>query len=136
MGFRTALEITFGEGHEFHGLEVTARRLSIGRVFDAQELLFGAELTQDTPRAERQKWADELVDVLASSITEWNVEDDDGVPVPADRDGLAGRDLRLLQTLLVQLFQQSKGVASDSPLGGGLPSGGGSVEASIPMETP
>lgn len=68
-------EVEEGEENEFDGLEVMAKSLPLAEFFELGELQQLAE--QDIEAAKK------IMRRLADVIVSWNVEDEDGKPVPA-----------------------------------------------------
>lgn len=132
MGYRAQrkqFRILFDDDHEYHGLEVVVRSLSIGRFLQVAEQFDAVDVAD----ASSVKLGDirDLVDVFAESIIGWNLEDEDGVSVPATTDGLLRQDVPLVATLLRQWGEGMAGVPKS--LGKGSGSGVPSQVASLPM---
>ncbi|MGA5116848.1 hypothetical protein [Streptomyces pseudogriseolus] len=79
-------------GTDLHGLEVSLRSLNVGELADLMELQTKVE--QD-PRN-----AMDLFTLVAKKIVKWNVEDDDGNPVPSNLEGLREQDLSFVMALI------------------------------------
>lgn len=130
MGYRRpSYRLTF-EDPQFEGLEVSARGMSIESMLDLMKLA-DINTSEDLSDEDREKIL-ALCDTFGSALVSWNLEDDQGQPVPADANGLRKQDLGLLLGL-VQSY--TSGVIDVSvPLGrkssGGMPL----AEASLPME--
>ena len=45
-----------------------------------------------------------LVDAFAGAIVSWNLEDDDGQPVPTDRDTIRGQDIVFISRIVAALI--------------------------------
>jgi hypothetical protein len=104
---------------EMDGLEVTARSIPVGPLLE----LSVTDPEQDPYKSVRH-FADALVD--------WNIEDDDGNPVPANLEGLATLEIDFVLEV-VRAWTQAL-TAVRPPLPEGSPSGGTSApEVSIPM---
>jgi hypothetical protein len=135
---RTTLLLEWPEGHEFHGLEVRMRRLSIGRLTHAQEV---ADRLSEGAGGDIGKALGEVADVLADGLLSWNLEEEvrdehgeptgEVEPVPADRDGLEQQDFAMLIALLLGWLE----VAVSVPLGSKRRStpGDGSANGSPPQ---
>jgi hypothetical protein len=126
MGYeRPTLKLVFADP-EMDGLEVRARRMSLG------ELQRLHELSAPTGTlAESQEQIAELYALLATKLISWNLEVE-GVPVPLTVEGLAGSDVLLLRGITTALRRASTEVPA--PLD--LPSTDGdrSLEESMAME--
>lgn len=73
----------------------------------------------------------ELIEALADNLTWWNLEEDDGTPVPVSRDAVLAED----SDFVVRIFDQwMKAIGSvPDPLPASSNGGGPLPEASIPM---
>lgn len=127
MGFRRPpLLVTFEPGDDLHGLEVRLRRLSVRQLLDVATL---AEAV-GTDQEEQSTWA--LVEYVAAAVVSWNLEDDDGVPVPTDAASFLDQDMVLILRIVGRWMDVADVPAPlDRPSNGGSPS----PAASIPMET-
>lgn len=114
-------------GTDFDGLEVRVRGLTTGELLDAMEKQGEAAADADS-QAFR-----ELLDLMADRIVSWNVETEDGQPVPASLDALKAQDPDFNLAIVNAWTTAISGVPA--PLDGDSPSGDPSLEASIPMET-
>lgn len=72
--------------------------------------------------------------ILAAQLIEWNVEDDQGQPVPVGLDAVLAQELDFNMTIVNAWREAIAGVSA--PLDSDSPDGGLSLEASIPMEVP
>jgi hypothetical protein len=118
------IDIAFEEGHEFHGLEVSLRGMSLGGFLEIQGI--GA--------VDKSTLADQL-QRFAESLIEWNLEDEEtGEPVPATPEAVYAQDQELMLMLATHWINALKGGLS-APLERPSPDGEPSLEASIPMET-
>jgi hypothetical protein len=108
------------EGTKHDGLEVTMRGLTVGE-----------ELELDDLRG-KEGIGRRIFEMMAGLLHEWNVEDDQGQPVPATFEGVCTQDATFIQEILDAL-QGSQSEVSD-PLPQSSPSGEPSPVASIPME--
>jgi hypothetical protein len=112
------------------GLEVRARSISMGK---ALELMGLAE----TARNGGTEGVDKLFRDFAAALIEWNLQEEDGAPIPPDYAGVMAQDTDFAMALVLAWMD---GVtASSGPLGrrsgGGDSSPDGAVgELSIPME--
>ncbi len=135
MGYvrKKTFKIRFGEGHEFEGLEVRMRSVSIGRMLRLMPKI-GA---LDDIVATKPDEIEDLFRDIAGLIDSWNIEDEDDqgnvVPVPATYEGVIDQDLRMLNCILQEWAQHVAGVPA--PLDERSPSGEPFPEASLPMET-
>ncbi len=98
MGFkvpRRKLQISFDEGHEYFGAEVELTLdMPIGLMFDMRTL------EADDPEEATRLFADQ---VLAS----WNLEDDDGEPIPPDYQGARTVPSAFMTTLMKRWSEEA-----------------------------
>lgn len=91
MGYRRKLQHnTWVEGHEYHGLEVTMRRISVGRLLDVQAI--GLDVPEGATWDVRRRAAlaadEAMIRAFAEHLVKWNLEDDDGNPVGTSYDDI------------------------------------------------
>lgn len=125
QGFRNRRSylLEFAEGHQYHGLQARTRPATLGAVIEMERYA-------ETERAERS-----LIDIFrpfADVLVWWNVEDDDGTPVPATLDGMLTQDSEMMAEL-VHAWQRATTRVS-APKEQKSTDGSQSVEALIPME--
>lgn len=125
MGFtRTPHLITWPDGHELQGLEVTMRRMSIGELADAQAVI--DRLGGDGTSVEQQ--LRDIAEKVTEGLISWNLLDDDEQAVPTDIDAVQGRDMGLLLAILGAWIEEASGV----PLGRSVRSERGAPSRSTP----
>lgn len=120
MGYKgtpRTVKIEFAQGHEHHGAEARVRRMAFGEWED----IINSEDSNE-------------VEELATRIVSWNLEDDDGKPIPATPEGLRQVDTSLVSALKNAWVQSITGVHDADPLPQSSPSGEPSLVESIPME--
>lgn len=138
MGYvrKRTFKISFGAGHEFEGLEVRMRSVSVGRLLRLMPKIDALDDIAATSNPENVTDVEEVFRELATLIDSWNIEDEDEdgqrVPVPATFEGLMDQDLRLVNCIVQQWAQHVAGVPA--PLEQPSPSGVPSLEASLPMD--
>jgi hypothetical protein len=108
------------EGTKHDGLEVTMRGLTVGE-----------ELELDDMRGKDSNGR-RIFEMMAGLLHEWNVEDENGQPVPATFEGVCTQDSVFIMEILDALQTANSGVSD--PLPESSPSGEPSPVASIPME--
>ncbi|RLV66356.1 hypothetical protein STAN_1877 [Streptomyces sp. CBMAI 2042] len=116
--------LTFENDEELAGLEVHVRRKSLGEYL---ELVGLAESEIDAPALVRQ------LEEFAGSLISWNLEEEDGTPVPPTRDAVFAQDKDFMVRVATRWIERLEGVV-DAPLPESSPAGEPSPEASIPME--
>ena len=92
MGYRPKREpvkLDFS-GTEHDGLEITARSVPMSVMLDLLAVTGAQE-----PTAYRH-----VTTTFAYALESWNVEDDDGQPVPADLDGLLSQDTGFITAVI------------------------------------
>lgn len=113
---------------DMDGLVVRVRSIRIGEL---RELLALVEIDlKHTSPGDAAK-LDRLFEVFADALLSWNVEDDQGEPVPADLAGVSTQDgdfILLIVREWLRIFQVA------GPLGNGSSDGGKSLEESLQME--
>lgn len=140
---KTTLDITWKKGHELHGLEVSMRKLSIGKMAAFAGL---ADLRkQGVTGTEALRVFDDVTGSIAESLVSWNLTEDVDVkddagnvvgteekPVPATLDGVRAQDLDFVFELMSAWMDLGVGVSD--PLSKSSSDGLPSLEASLPME--
>jgi len=124
MGYklsRTVYKVRF-EGTEYDGLEMSMGTLSVKEILEVEELMSGDD-SKPTFVA--------LVARLARAIQDWNLEDEDGNPIPVTEDALMGFEVKLINTVVSAWVNAIVGVPA--PLENDSTSGGKSLEESIGM---
>ncbi|MCZ4509948.1 hypothetical protein O3Q52_17435 [Streptomyces sp. ActVer] len=125
MGYRPKRKIYTleFEDPEFNGLEVKIRGLNTGQMLDI-----------DTARDDGDDAAIlGMLQLMADQLLEWNVEDDDGQPVPATFEGIRTQELAFNWAIIDAWQNAVAGVSA--PLDGESTDGDPLLAASIPMET-
>ena len=124
MGYRptrTTYVLDFGDRYD--GLEVKVRAGTLGNMLRIQTLSAKGE---EMGEAETE----EMFVRFASLLAGWNIEDDDGTPVPATLDGLKGLEPGLAMEIMRAAGAAIGGVAA--PLENGSADGGPSAVESLP----
>lgn len=131
MGFKakaTILKLKFVD-EEYEGLEIRAKSPSMGSFLEIAEI---ADVDVGSADAEEVAAVLKLFEHFIGSVVDWNLEDDDGVPIPKTVDGLKTLDIDFVMDIVGAWMDGVKGLSPGLP----QPSGSGppSPEASIPME--
>jgi hypothetical protein len=119
------------EDEEFNGLEVQTRSLPLGQFMNVMNLADAANgqgSANDTLKA-----VGDLFENFATALISWNLENEDGSPVPADIDGIKSQDMEFILAIVRAWLEAVSSV--NAPLGEGSTGGGTSQVPSIPMET-
>lgn len=113
MGYRkipTIYTLSFADP-DYEGLEVRLKSVRLGRLRKMLKL-------SDEGNAEG---FDEIVDLLVENLVSWNLENEDGVPVPATREGLDAQEIRFVMDIFSTWVNGMTG--TDEELGKGFGSG-------------
>lgn len=124
------LKLTWADDTEFAGLEIRARRSSVETYFQFAPIIVGGI---DTNTQEGRAEFLELLREFGSYLVSWNVEDEDGQPVPCTPDSFVDMDPLFVREVLDQWAAAIAGVAA--PLDQPSPAGEPFPEESLPMET-
>ncbi|MET9012335.1 hypothetical protein ABZX74_15655 [Streptomyces olivaceoviridis] len=127
MGFKTKVRtylIRFDEGHEFHGAEARLRGMSLGEYLEATG--------QDG--GDGDTGASAAITRFLEHLVSWNLETEDGQPIPTTKESVDLVDHDLVLALNNAWIDQLLGVHKADPLPESSPSGEPSPVASIPME--
>ncbi len=128
MGYkppRTLYKLDFSQT-EHAGLEVTTRSVSVDTMLT---IAAGAdELDETTPDLAKVR---DVFGRFARVLVSWNVEDDDGRPVPPTADGLLAHDFGFVMAVITAWLTAM--TQAPPPLPGGSPSGATSGEASLDL---
>lgn len=130
MGFtpkRTVYRLDF-EGTDLDGLEVRMSGGSLALAFDFSPLI---GVTDSNATAADVQLLMSQYEELADHIIEWNCEDEDGNPVPADLEGLKTLELRYVN-MIAEAWQRAQ-VDVPGPLSRDSNSGQLPDVLSIPM---
>lgn len=133
MGFvreKTIYKLVF-QTPELDGLEVRATGGSLGDYLVISELADLAEVLHTATKQEAAKRIGEVVAHFAETLVDWNLEDEDGTPVPATAEGLRRQDPELIIAIVRAWMDAVAGISR--PLG--QPSPDGEQVAEIPMQT-
>lgn len=142
MGYRKKAKtyhLTWAEDNELHGLEVSLKGLTVAKILSlgssASAVTTDAKgaLTGGTAEAE------DMFETFASSLVRWNLEDEEGIPVPATFDGVKSQDFDFILDLIITWMEAVAGTGrdkgGDSPLSESSDSGLAALEASLQMAT-
>jgi hypothetical protein len=127
MGYKAKLKtylVRFDEGHEFHGAEARLSGMTYGEWEVAAGLDGGDGDTNGAASVRR------FVDHLIS----WNIEEEDGKPLPTTMDAVKTIDHDLVTALNNAWIRTLIGVHDADPLPESSPSGEPSLVESVPME--
>lgn len=114
---------------EFDGLEVRAKSISTKILMEISS--FGdlrGKVDPNTAGPELER----MFEVFSKSLVSWNLEDDDGNPVPPTVDGILEQDIDFMLEIISAWMEAIAGVPED--LKARFNGGGTSLAESIPME--
>jgi hypothetical protein len=117
------------------GVIARMRGLSIRQFLDVQRLASLAEQRSAGGAAATEQVLEavvELAKVVGERLIDWNIDDEDGRPVPADADGVLALDPESFTALIEEWLDAVAGVPV--PLAGTSSDGPSPEELSIPME--
>lgn len=123
-------KLVWPEDHENHGLEVCVKSLSTAELMRLGSLA-DKDLTEDLS-PEAMAALEDMMRLFASKLVKWNLEDEDGEPVPATYEGLNSQELDFTMELIDAWMNTVAGIAA--PLGANSSAGNPALEASLPME--
>src|SRR6266508_6176808 len=118
------------EDEDMAGLVVQARSAPLGQFLGLTKL---AELERGKVRPEDMEKVDGLFRGFAACLVDWNLESEDGTPVPATLEGLYTQDIDFILQIIFAWIEGIAGV--QVPLGQPSSDGGKSLEGSMPMAT-
>lgn len=129
MGYKhkmPRIHIDFEEGHDYHGCEVVLRRLTLGEWLSITGM--GAD------GATYRHVGDQLR-TMADRLISWNLEEEDGTPVPTTQEAVLAQDQALMLAILDGwIGKLNKEAEVPTPLEPSSPAGEPFPEASLPME--
>ncbi len=130
MGFvrRKTYDLRFGDP-SLGGLQVSIRACDVGTMLEVRTLSRAGFMGLEEANEHVQR----MITILTEHLVGWNLETEDGQPVPATEEGLRRQDRELLAEIVTTWRDAVEGVSA--PLLMPSPSGGMSAVASIPMET-
>ena len=118
------------EDEELEGLVVKVRSTSVGGLLEFMGFL--AMGTDDEPTAEDVAKVAALFEGFAEVLVEWNVEGEDGQPVPATLEGVRTQDADFVMDIMRVWFQAV--TQPPAPLPATSSAGGPSAVPPLPME--
>lgn len=127
---RKTYRLVFPEGTEWAGLEVRLRGLSVDGLTKLATLADLKDVDSDDFSPEMIEKLEPVWQVLAYGLISWNLEDENGEPVPVD--SFRGEDMGMLLAILNEWSETVGGVtaALKARSSGGKPF----PEGSLPME--
>lgn len=141
---RKVFLLRFAEGSDLDGATVKVRSIPFGQ-FTAMIGLAGsaAQAINEEATAAQIMGAIDPEDVaqmgrlltgFGKALVEWDLEEEDGTPIPATPEGVAGLDTDVAFEIIEPWLEAIQGVRQGSPLQSGSGSGTTSPEPSLPME--
>lgn len=117
------------EDEQYEGFTITMRSLSVGELLDFDDL----RLSPATTAQEQRDKVRGIATALTGAISSWNLEDEEGDPVPVTEAAILGLDGEMVDAIVEAWVSALIGVSR--PLVPRSPGGETTLEASIPMET-
>jgi hypothetical protein len=120
---------------DLDGLEITAYSVSMDTFLEFEELsnrYFGGKTGKDEKASMAIQSFRRMLDMFAGVLVSWNLEDEDGEPVPATREELGREDPGFVFDVIVKWMEAVAGVSA--PLSETSSSGETSAELSLPMD--
>jgi hypothetical protein len=114
---------------DMNGLEVYMNSVPVGVMLQIDDLSSSINVSDSGSTSGKFR---ELLEIVASALVSWNIEEEDGTAVPADFDGLSTLETQFVMEIIAAWSQAVAGVTG--PLEKGSTSGGTFPEASLPME--
>jgi hypothetical protein len=115
MGYRktpTIYQLTFADP-DYEGLEVRCKALKLGRLRKLLAVTGKGDMSNEE--------LDELFGILEEGLLSWNLEDEDGNPVPTTREGINDQEVPFILDIVDTWIDGMTGVGED--LGKGSSSG-------------
>lgn len=117
------------DDEEMAGLVVRAKSVPLGAFLEMVKLM---DLDTSSVTPEDAEHLDELFSRFAGALVDWNLEEPEGVPVPATFEGLKSQDIDFTMQILRAWIAALSQVPDFLPPGSS--NGERSLEVSIPME--
>jgi hypothetical protein len=130
---RRTIKIVF-QG-DLDGLVITAHSVSMDTFLEFEELsnrYFDGKTGKDEEASMAIQSLRRMLDMFADVLVSWNLEDEDGEPVPATREELGREDPGFVFDVIVKWMEAVAGVSA--PLSETSSSGETSAELSLPMD--
>jgi hypothetical protein len=136
MGFkyeRNTYNLKFAPEHALNGLTVKVRSVPLGQFSKLTSMAMHAESAMKTgiPDAEALQAVDGMFEAFAGCLVSWDLEDEEGRPIPATLEGLQDLDFEFVMMLVQEWMTAIAGVSED--LGKGSASGATFPEVPMPM---
>lgn len=130
---RKGYSLKFADGSPLDGAQIVLGSLSIGQIMQVRQLMH--TVSQSTSPVEQMEAFDTVILMAADKLVSWDLEEEDGTPIPATREGVLSLDGELMLPIINAWLDAAKG--TDAPLPDASSDGERqTLEASIPMELP
>ena len=113
---------------EFDGLDVLTRSMGLGKFLEMEKI--AKRLKDKQAQGDEINW---MFDEFSKTLINWNLEDDDDLPVPATFEGLKTQDIDFVKSIIDAWMKAM--VAIPAPLPESSNDGETFPESSLPMET-
>jgi hypothetical protein len=117
MGFKKQAKIytlVWPEDHELHGLMVSVKGLTVEKMLDltAKATVLTSE---DATISQQSDETGKLFKQFAAALVAWNLEDDNGKPVPATYRGIVSLELSFALDLVMTWMEAVASVGNPLP---------------------
>jgi hypothetical protein len=113
MGYRRIPTIhTLNKFDDYEGFEIRLKGLKLGKVRSLVKLMEEDDETTN-------EVVGEMIDIVAENLVSWNLEDEEGTPIPADAAGIDDLELPMLLAIVTEWLDQMTGVSDDLGKGSG-----------------
>jgi hypothetical protein len=132
--------LTWAEDHEYHGLEVSLKGLTVAKMLDIGRSASAVTTDAQGTLTEGTDETRDMFETFASCLVRWNLETEDGEPVPATFDGVTTQEFPFILDLVVTWMEAVAGTGGSNSKGGDSPlsetssSGLAALEASLRMD--
>lgn len=129
MGYRKEAKVfrlVWDESTDYPGMEVRAKSVPLGQFLKISKLAGKSGTDFDPGDIEA------LFEMFAKALVSWNLEEEDGTPVPATPAGMYDQDMGFVLAVIMKWMAVVTQVSDD--LGKGSAAGVRYPEGSIPME--
>lgn len=134
MGFklvRKGYSLKFADGSELDGATIVMSGMSVGQIMKARAAMRTVKSGEDD--GAKADSILEVVNTVTGNLVSWDLEEEDGTPIPANAEGVQSLELDTVFTLFNAWLEAVQGV--DAPLPDASSDGEKPMlEASIPME--
>ena len=132
MGYKPKIKgrkLTFSDDDDLAGLEVIVRNPSIGQLMELDGI---GDIGDKPSKADLEA----IFRAFASLLKSWNVEAEDGTPVPCTYEGVLSQDPDFMFSIIGALKTEVTAPDPTLPAGSGSTPAGQERDLEMPMEVP